>query len=123
MNAKKSNRPSDPSNGHGVQATVDELLMSALDRGGRTLETGRSIVTFQSAEEGVRLFTDQGVRVADARDFQDQAVVLENAGDAEALVFPEIGAAVVGGGVLAARALTDVAERVIASIELEDSAF
>src|SRR5262245_3255188 len=119
MNAKKSNRSSDPSIGHGLHATVDELLMSALDRGGRTLETGRSIVTFQSVEEGVRLFTEQGVRVADARDFQDQAVVLENAGDAEALVFPEIGAAVVGGGVLEARGLTDVAGPAIESIEPE----
>jgi len=119
MNAKKSNRSSDSSIGHGLHATVDELLMSALDRGGRTLETGRSIVTFQSVEEGVRLFTEQGVRVADARDFQDQAVVLENAGDAEALVFPEIGAAVVGGGVLEARGLTDVAGPAIESIEPE----
>lgn len=119
MNAKKSNRSSDPSIGHGLHATVDELLLSALDRGGRTFETGRSIITFQSMEKGVRLFTEQGVRVADARDFQDQAVVLENAGDAEALVFPEIGAAVVGGGVLEARGLTDVADPAIESIEPE----
>jgi subtilisin len=119
MNAKKSHRSSDPSIGHGVRATVDELLKTALDRGGRTFETGRSIITFQSMEKGVRLFTEQGVRVADARDFQDQAVVLENAGDAEALVFPEIGAAVVGGGVLEARGLTDVADSAVESIEPE----
>ena len=119
MNAKKSHRSSDPSIGHAVRATVDELLKTALDRGGRTFETGRSIITFQSMEKGVRLFTEQGVRVADARDFQDQAVVLENAGDAEALVFPEIGAAVVGGGVVEARGLTDVADPAIESIEPE----
>lgn len=119
MNAKKSHRSSDPSIGHGVRSTVDELLKTALDRGGRTFETGRSIITFQSMEAGVRLFTEQGVRVADARDFQDQAVVLEKAGDAEALVFPEIGAAVVGGGVLEARGLTDVADPAIESIEPE----
>jgi len=38
--------------------------------------------------------------VADARDFTDQAVSLEDAGDAEAMVFPELGVALVGGDAL-----------------------
>ena len=40
----------------------------------------------------------QGLRFADARDYTDQAVTFDNVGDAEALVFPEIGSAVISGG-------------------------
>jgi subtilisin family serine protease len=35
------------------------------------------------------------LRVADARDFADQAVGIEDVGDADALIFPEIGAALI----------------------------
>jgi hypothetical protein len=42
----------------------------------------------------------QGLRVADAREFSEQAVTLEDVGDAQALMFPEIGVAVVGGATL-----------------------
>jgi subtilisin len=119
MAKRHSSQSSDLSTGHTVRATVDELLTTALDRGGHTLETGRSIVTFQSVQEGVQLLTGQGVRVADARDFRDQAVVLEDAGDADAVVFPEIGAAVMGGGVLEARGLSDLADPAIESIQPE----
>jgi subtilisin len=119
MNAKSSKLSSVGSTGYEVRATVDELLVIARDRGGLTLETGRSIVTFRSLEEGVRLLNGQGVRLADARDFKDQAVTLENAGDAEALVFPEIGAAVLGGGVSKERGLNDLANPGIESIDPE----
>src|SRR5687767_10565694 len=80
-----------------LSAPVDELLASALERGDDTLETDRYIITFKenAGEEGARSLSSQGVRMADARDFDDQTVTLENVGDAEALVFPEIGAAVV----------------------------
>ncbi|MES1167361.1 MAG: hypothetical protein ABUL68_05100, partial [Pseudomonadota bacterium] len=102
-----------------VRATVDELLTAALAQGGRTLETGRSIVTFQSAEDGARWLSGQGLRVADARDFDGQAVALEDAGDADALVFPEVGAAVIGGGVFESRGVNALAESAIESIEPE----
>src|ERR1700682_3077725 len=92
-----------------LSATVDELLLSALERGGdESLETGRYIITFKenAAEEGTRALTAQGLRLADARDFNDQTVTLENVGDAEALVFPEIGAAVISGAAMESRSLT-----------------
>src|SRR6185503_15092486 len=51
-----------------------------------------------------------GMRVADARDFDDQAARLEAVGDAEAMVFPEIGAAVISGGAFRQRGMSAQAE-------------
>ena len=101
MVKKHSNPSSERRSAAQVSASVDELLAAALDRGGHTFETGRSIVTFKAdaAEEGVRLLGAQGVHVADARDFREQAITRESVGDAEAVVFFEIGAAVIGGTV------------------------
>jgi hypothetical protein len=113
-----------------LSATIDELLLSALERGGdESLETGRYIVTFKenAAEEGIRALTAQGLRLADARDFTDQTVTLENVGDAEALVFPEIGAAVISGAAMEARNLTAMTDgstdSAIETIEPEYFAF
>ena len=91
-----------------VSSSVDELLTAALQRGDESLETGRFIVTYKenAVDEAVRSLSTSGMRVADARDFTDQAVSLESVGDAEALVFPEIGAAVMAGGALQKRGLT-----------------
>jgi subtilisin family serine protease len=112
-----------------LSAPVDELLSSALERGDDTLETGRYIITFKenAGEEGARSLSSQGVRMADARDFDDQSVTLENVGDAEALVFPEIGAAVVTGAAIESRGLGALAdgstESSIETIEPEYFAF
>ena len=84
----------------GISASVDELLLAALERGGETSKTGRYIVTFkpEATDAGIRMLQAQhGFRVASAGDFRDQAAALEAAGDADTLVFPEIGAAVVSG--------------------------
>lgn len=80
-------------------SSVEELLLAALERGGNTLETGRYLITFKDGakEEGINSLGVQGMRVADAREFSDQATVLEEAGDADAVVFPEIGVALVSG--------------------------
>jgi subtilisin family serine protease len=95
-----------------VSASIDELLASAQDRGDDSLATGRYIVTFKenAVEEGVKALGAQGLRVADAREYQDQSVSPESVGDAEALVFPEIGAAVIGGGAFDARGMSIQAE-------------
>jgi subtilisin family serine protease len=98
--AKKKASPA-----RGVQApqptssSVDDLLLAALERGGNTLETGRYIVTFrEGAEEAaMQSFSSQRMRVADARDFKNQAAILESVGDADAVAFPEIGVALVSG--------------------------
>ena len=95
-----------------LSASVDDLLTAALERGDESLETGRFIVTYKenAIDEAVRSLNTQGFRVADAREFKDQAVTLDAVGDAEAVVFPEIGAAVVGGGALNQRGLSAQSE-------------
>ncbi|HKA46294.1 MAG TPA: S8 family serine peptidase [Burkholderiales bacterium] len=95
-----------------VSASTDELLLAALERGGDTTKTGRFLMTFKegAAAAGMRsLKSKLGLRVASARDFSNQAVDLQDTGDADAVVFPEIGVALVGGGAAAARDLTTAA--------------
>ena len=111
--AKKDGNP--PPKGGGeprVSSSVDELLRAALARGDESLETGRFIVTYKenAADEAVRSLNSRGMRVADARDFAGQAVTPDSVGDADALVFPEIGAAVVSGGAMRARGLSAQAD-------------
>jgi subtilisin len=91
-----------------VSSTTEQLLLAALDRGGDSLETGRYLITYREGmiEEGVKSLKAQSFRLANARDFTDQAVNPEDAGDADALVFPEIGVALVGGEALQARGLS-----------------
>jgi subtilisin family serine protease len=110
---------------NGLSSPVEALLLAALERGGDTLETGRYLVTYKetAADAGMQAFRARGMRVADARDFEAQAATLERTGDADALVFPEIGVAVVGGAVAQERGLTLTAEiasdSAIASIDPE----
>jgi hypothetical protein len=102
-----------------VSASSDELLLAALERGGDTEKTGRFLVTFKEGawDAGMQSLKAQaGLRVADARDFENQAAELESAGDADAFLFPEIGVALVGSEAAGAAGLT--AESAIA----EDSA-
>src|SRR5207302_1784973 len=65
----------------------------------------------------------QGMRMADARDFKDQAASLENVADADAVVFPEIGVALIGGPAAAERGMMAAAEvagdSAVASIDPE----
>ena len=82
-----------------VSCGTEKLLLDALERGGSCLETGRFLISYRDGqvEAGIQALKAQHFRVADARDFTDQAVSLEDAGDAEAMVFPEIGVALIGG--------------------------
>lgn len=75
------------------------MLLAAIERGEDSLETGRYLITFKegAAEEGYQSLGTHGMRVADARDFTNQDAVLESVGDADAVVFPEIGVALVSG--------------------------
>jgi subtilisin len=95
-----------------VSSSIDELLEAALERGGERLDTGRYIVTFKehAGNAGIKSLSAHGLRVADAREYKDQAITLENAGDAEAVVFPEIGAAVTSGAVFESRGLSVLAD-------------
>jgi subtilisin len=89
-----------------VSTTVEDLLVAALGRGATTFETGRFIVTFRegAADAGIQMLRSQsGLRMSSARDFSEQAVAFDQLGDAEALVLPEIGVALVGGEAYQAR--------------------
>lgn len=91
-----------------ASSPVEELLLAALERGGDSLETGRYLVTFKegAAEEGLQSLGVRGMRIADAREFEDQAMTLEDVGDADAVIFPEIGVALVGGDAAQERSMS-----------------
>ncbi len=92
-----------------VSSSVEELLLAALEQGGDPAKTGRYLVTFHenATEAGIQSFQQEGgYRIANARDFQDQAVRLEDVGDADTVVFPEIGVALVGGDAFEARSMS-----------------
>ena len=113
MAKKNPGRSTKPASTNGsTSSSVDDLLLAALERGDDTLETGRYLVTFKenAAEEGIQSLGTRGMRVADAREFTDQAVTLENVGDSDAVVFPEIGVALVGAGAAQERSFNANAE-------------
>ena len=92
-----------------VSASADELLLAALEQGDDPAKTGRFLMTFKegATDAGVKsLQKRSGLRMASARDFKDQTIKLEEAGDAEAVVFPEIGVALVSGEAAAARSMS-----------------
>ncbi len=105
---KGRSKPSD-SAATRTSSPIDEMLLAALERGDDTLETGRFLVTFKegATEEGIQsLRVKRAMRVADARDFKDQAANLESVGDADAIVFPEIGVALLGGNTAQVRSMS-----------------
>jgi len=95
-----------------TSSSVDEILLAAMERGDDSLETGRYLITFKegAAEEGLQSLGTQGMRVADAREFKNQDAVLESVGDADALVFPEIGVALVSGDAAQERSFSTASE-------------
>ncbi len=100
MATKKNSSDSKKSvSSNSVASSVEDLLLSALERGNDNFETGRFLVTFkeEAIEEGIKALGDQqGMRVASARDFDKETVAFESVGDADAVVFPEIGVALIG---------------------------
>ena len=95
-----------------ASSSVDDLLLAALERGGNTLETGRFLITFKegAGQAGLETLSFEGMRVADAREFKNQATIMEDVGDADAVVFPEIGVALVSGGAAQERSMSALAE-------------
>src|SRR5581483_7999458 len=92
----------------GISANPDDLLLAELESGGDVAKTGRYLMTFKAgaADAGSRfLQSKHGMRVASTRDFKDQAATFEQAGDADAIVFHEIGVALVGGEAAVERSL------------------
>jgi subtilisin len=105
-------RPPTSNDAPRASSTVEEMLLAAQASGSDSMETGRFIVTFKegAVEEGIKAMRAQSMRTADARDFSDQSVQLDALGDADALVFPEIGAAVVGATAAQERGMSATAE-------------
>lgn len=110
--SRRSKKPKAGASTASASSPVDEMLLAALERGDDSFETGRFLVTFKegAAEEGMQSLGTQGMRVASARDFKDQAATLEDVGDADAVVFPEIGVALLGAEPAQARGMSAFAE-------------
>lgn len=110
-------RPSRPAPSAAAAATaaaassVDDLLLAALERNDGSLYTGRYLVTFKDGalEQGLAAMKAQSLRVADARDWSGQAMAAEDAGDADAVLYPEIGVALVGGAAAQERGMAAMA--------------
>src|SRR5215203_4673639 len=130
MASRKTSRPrttvAADTGGSRTSSSVDEMLLAALERGDDSFETGRFLATFKegAADAGMQsLAAAQGMRVADARDFENQAVVMENVADADAVTFPEIGVALIGGTAARERGMSAAAEiasdSAIASVDPE----
>ena len=95
-----------------VSSSADDLLIAALERGGDTSKTGRFLMTFKEGATAAgtkALNAKKGLRVASARDFAGQAMDLQAADGADAVVFPEIGVALVSGDAAAEHGLTTAA--------------
>ena len=96
-----------------ISTNAESLMMAAIERGGDLATTGRFLMTFKEGATGAgikHLESKSGFRLASAADFENQAAVLEAAGDADGLVFPEIGVALMGGQAAAAHNMTAYAE-------------
>jgi subtilisin family serine protease len=90
-----------------VSSSVEELLVAAMERNDDSLRTGRYLLTMKegAGETAMKASALRGLRMADARDLGDTPS-LEAAGDAEGLLLPEIGVAVVSGAAAAERELS-----------------
>ena len=98
-----------------VSTSTEALMLAAIERSEDLSKTGRFLVTYKedAMNEGMKhLQSQRGLSIANARDFKDQAVAFEAATDADAVVFPEIGVALLSGAAATSRAMT--AEALIA---------
>jgi subtilisin len=96
-----------------TSSRIDEMLLAAIERGDDSFQTGRYLTTFKEGamEAGIQsLGRVRGMRLADARDFDNQSIAMEDVADADAVVFPEIGVALVSGEAARTRSMTSVAE-------------
>lgn len=99
--AKQSTQSSMKEGTATVSDSIDELMQAALQRGPDVAETGRYLITFKrdAAEDGLLSLKALGLNVADARSYPDQAIRIEHLPDADAVYFPEIGVALIGGDI------------------------
>ena len=95
-----------------VDNGIEAMLLAALAGGDDSLETGRFLISYKEGalDAGKRRLASQGMRTADARDFDEQDVNVADVGDADAVVFPEIGVALVTGDAARSRKMLATAE-------------
>ncbi len=81
-----------------ASCSIEKMLLDALARGDDSMQTGRYLVTYRegAAEEGMKALKTGGMRIADSRDFDAQAMAMEDIGDADAVGFAELGVALLG---------------------------
>lgn len=91
-----------------ASSSVDELILAAQERGDESYETGRYIITFKESalEDGIADLKNRGFRLADAREFDQQALELEQVGDVDGVVFPEVGSVLIGARMFEERGLS-----------------
>ena len=91
---------------------IEALLLASQAQGNEHLQTGRYLVTYKEGaqEAGMKAMKAQNLRTADARDYTSQAVDVANMGDADLMMFPEIGVALVSGSAFQARGMSVQAE-------------
>jgi subtilisin family serine protease len=108
--SSKAARTNGGSNGGAqVSTNPDDLLLAALQAGKDPETTGRFLVTFKegAGDAGLQhLESVHGFRAANARDFKGSALALEETSGADAVVFPEIGVALVGSEAAASRGIS-----------------
>ncbi|WP_431262167.1 S8 family serine peptidase [Roseateles chitinivorans] len=95
-----------------ASTSIEDMLLAAQSSGSDSMETGRYIVTFKEGAitEGIKALKSRSMRMADARDFEGQSLQMEALGDADAVVFPEIGAALIGAPAALAHGLEAMSE-------------
>jgi subtilisin len=76
---------------------IEAMLLAAQERGGDSFETGRYLITYKEGamDAGRKALSAKSMRTADARDFTEAAVNTADIGDADAVLFPEIGVALI----------------------------
>lgn len=91
-----------------ISTNPEDLLRAAMQRDDGSLETGRYLVAFKEGmmDKAMKEMKQYAFRIADAREFRGQAVNIEDTGDAEVLMLPEVGVALVDGDAMRARGMS-----------------
>ena len=106
--ARRTSKASNTPTSAQLSTNPEDLLIAAMQSDDPS-KTGRFLVTFkeEATEAGIEhLESVSGFRTASSRDFTDSAAVVEATGDADALVFPEIGVALVSSEAAVSRGMT-----------------
>jgi subtilisin len=104
----KKSIPTDPAPTQAPVNGIEAMLLASQSQSSASLQTGRYLITYKEGAQdaGLKAMKAMSMRTADARDFTSQAVDVANIGDADAMLFPEIGVALVSGSAFQARGMS-----------------